>query len=142
MKTPIHVSSYRNALLAAAACLCVALSAAEQASAAPNRAQSRASAADARLQRGAARLVIHRSPNLGHNVIVRLFIDGVSTASIAYGHTYEHFVPAGPHVVTLLPSPNPKWLIPYNVTLHARRGRTYNLTVIDGGSGQLSVRRR
>src|SRR5437016_11430634 len=43
-----------------------------------------------------ARLVIRRNPNLGFNVIVRLWIDGQPAASIGYGHTYEGFPGARP----------------------------------------------
>lgn len=125
-----------------AACLFVALSATRQAMAAPKSRQVRAAhVPDWQAPRGAARLVIRRSPDLGHNVIVRLFIDGTSTASIAYGHTYEHLIRPGTRLVSLLPTPDPRWPIPYNVRLNARSGRTYTLTVIDGGSGMLGVRR-
>src|SRR5438876_6815145 len=43
-----------------------------------------------------AHLIIRRNPNLGFNVIVRLWIDGQPAASIGYGHTYEGFPGARP----------------------------------------------
>jgi hypothetical protein len=43
-----------------------------------------------------AHLIIRRNPNLGFNVIVRLWIDGQPAASIGYGHTYEGFLGARP----------------------------------------------
>ena len=142
MRTLVHRPTWRIHSTLVAACLFLGLCVPEPASAAPRSRQSGSIQADAHPpRRAAARLVIKRSPNLGHNVIVRLFIDGISTASIAYGHTYEHIVPAGRRVVSLLPSPNPRWPIPYDLRLNARPGQTYELTVIDGGSGLLAVRR-
>jgi len=51
-----------------------------------------------------ARLIIRRNPNLGVNVIVRLWIDGQPARSIGYGHTYEGFLAPGHHVLAVLAS--------------------------------------
>ena len=134
MKSPIHIRQIRSAVLVAA-CVFLGLCTPERASAAPKQ----RTLADSHL-RGSARLVIHRSPNLGANIIVRLFIDGVSAAPLTYGLTSRHLVPAGRRLVTVLPSPDPRPPIPISVSLDARPGRTYHLTVRDGGSGPLGIR--
>jgi hypothetical protein len=84
-----------------------------------------------------ARLVIRRNPNLGVNVIVRLWIDGQRAGSIGYGHTYEGFLTPGHHVLGVLASPNPRWPIPWQLPLEVRGGQTYGFTAVTDGSGTL-----
>jgi hypothetical protein len=85
---------------------------------------------------GAARLVIRRIPDLGKTVAVNLSIDGVPVAIILYGHTYEGFLSPGRHVLSVFPTPNPKYPNPWKMTLDARSGHTYTFTA-DGDSGHL-----
>src|SRR5207302_11438792 len=85
---------------------------------------------------GAARLIIYRLPGLGNYVYVGLYVDGVWAAAIGYGRTYEGFLPPGRHVLSLLPTPSPKWRDPSTMILDARSGQTYNFTLI-GDSGHL-----
>jgi hypothetical protein len=87
-----------------------------------------------------ARLIIQRIPNLGNNVIVDLYVDGVPVAVIGYGHTYDGFLPPGRHVLSVLPTPNPKWPIPWQMTLHVRDGQTYSFTAMGDGSGDLILK--
>jgi hypothetical protein len=87
-----------------------------------------------------ARLIIRRIPNLGNNVIVDLRIDGAPGGSIAYGHTYKTFVPAGRHVLSVLATPTPKWTTPWTMILNAHSGRTYIFTATRGHSGNLVLR--
>jgi hypothetical protein len=84
----------------------------------------------------AARLIVTRDPALGNFLIAHLNVDGVPVAAIAYGRTYEGFLPPGRHVLSLLPTPNPKWRTPSAMILDARSGQTYNFTLI-GDSGYL-----
>jgi len=137
MKTYSYRS--RNALVLIATCLFLSGYTANQAmsSDAPSGRAALAGPASVRPVNGAARLIIHRIADLGNNVIVRLWIDGVAVASIAYGHTYEGLLPPGRHVLSVLPTPNPRWKIPWQMTLDAQNGRTYNFTAVDGGSGHL-----
>ena len=81
----------RNALVLIAACLFLSGYTANEASSSATQANRAAVSRAAAVQpvNGAARLIIHRIPDLGIDVIVRLWIDGVSVASIPYGHTYE-----------------------------------------------------
>ena len=84
-----------------------------------------------------ARLIIKRNPNLGFNVIVRLWIDGQPAGSIGYGHTYEGFLAPGHHVLAVLASPSPRWPVPWQLPLDVRSGQTYGFTAVTDGSGNL-----
>jgi len=86
--------------------------------------------------KGAARLIVSRDPALGNFVIAHLRVDGVPVAAIGYGRTYEGFLPPGRHVLSLLPTPNPKWPTPSAMILDVRSGQTYSFTLI-GDSGYL-----
>jgi hypothetical protein len=132
----------RNALVLIAACLFLSGYTANQAmssDAQPGRAAV-AGPASVRPVNGAARLMIHRIADLGNNLIVRLWIDDVAVASIAYGHTYEGLLPPGRHVLSVLPTPNPRWKIPSQITLNVRNGQTYNFTAMGDGSGYLILK--
>jgi hypothetical protein len=84
----------------------------------------------------AARLIVCRDPALGNFLIAHLGVDGVPVAAIAYGRTYEGFLSPGRHVLSLLPTPSPKWLTPSAMVLNVRSGETYTFTAI-GDSGYL-----
>jgi hypothetical protein len=137
MKT--YCSRTRNALVLIAACLFLSGYTANQAmsSDAQSGRAAVAGPASVRPVNGAARLIIHRLADLGNNLIVRLWIDDVAVASIAYGHTYEALLPPGRHVISVLATPNPRWKIPWQMTLNAQKGQTYNFTARSDGSGQL-----
>jgi hypothetical protein len=84
-----------------------------------------------------ARLIIRRNPNLGVNVIVRLWIDGQQTESIGYGHTFQGSLAPGHHVLAVLASPNPRWPVPWQLPVDVRSGQTYGFTAVTDGSGNL-----
>jgi hypothetical protein len=84
-----------------------------------------------------AHLIIRRNPNLGFNVIVRLWIDGKPAGSIGYGHTYEGLLAPGHHVLAVLASPSPRWPIPWQLPVDVRSGQTYGFTAVTDGSGNL-----
>ena len=85
---------------------------------------------------GPARLIIRRLPGLGNYVYVGLYVDGVWAAAIGYGRTYEGFLPPGRHVLSLLPTPSPKWPAPWEMILDVRSGEIYSFTA-QGYSGHL-----
>jgi hypothetical protein len=89
--------------------------------------------------RGAARLIVRRLANLGNYVWVDLYVDGVPVGSIGYGSSYEGLLPPGRHVLSVLPTPDPKWLTPWEMTLDVRSGQTYTFTA-EGDSGYLILR--
>ena len=84
-----------------------------------------------------ARLIIRRNPNLGVNVIVRLWIDGQPAGSIGYGHTYEGFLAPGHHILAVLASPSPRWPVPWQLPVDVRSGQTYGFIAVTNGSGNL-----
>ena len=140
MKTYSYRS--RNALVLIATCLFISGYTANQAisSDAPSGRASRAGSASVQPVNGAAHLIIHRIANLGNRLIVDLRIDGAPVASIAYGHTYEGLLPPGRHVLSVLPTPNPRWNIPWQMTLNVRNGQTYNFTAMGDGSGYMILK--
>jgi hypothetical protein len=83
------------------------------------------------------RLIIRRNPNLGFDVIVRLWIDGQAAGSIGYGHTFEGFLAPGHHVLAVLATPSPRWPIPWKLPLDVRSGQTYGFTAVGDSSGNL-----
>src|SRR5258708_1293014 len=89
---------------------------------------------------GAARLIVRRIADLGNFVYVGLSVDGVPVAAIGYGSTYEGFLPPGRHVLSVLPTPNPKWPTPSVMILNVRSGQTYSFTAARDGSGHLILR--
>lgn len=86
--------------------------------------------------RGAARLIVRRIADLGNYVYVNLYVDGVAVATIGYGSTYEGLLPPGQHVLSVLPTPDPKWPTPWEMPLDVRSGQTYSFTA-EGDSGYL-----
>jgi hypothetical protein len=95
----------------------------------------------ARSDRGLARLVIYRIPNLGNRVIVDVWIDGAVAGPIGYGHTYETYISAGRHVLTVLPTPNPIWHTATDTPLYVRAGQTYSFTAAPDHSGYLILQK-
>ncbi len=92
-----------------------------------------------RYDNGPARLVIHRIPNLGANVIVDLWIDGVAAGPIGYGHRYTAEIPAGRHVLSLLPTPAPTWHTSTEIPVDLQSGGTYHFTARPDHSGHVTL---
>src|SRR4051812_11688699 len=88
----------------------------------------------------AGRLVIWRIPNLGKNVIVDLYIDGVATSPIAYGQTYEAALTPGRHVLSVVASPHATWPTRSETILDVQNGQTYSFTAVGNGSGELILK--
>ena len=132
----------RKVLVLIAACLFLNGYTANQAMSADTQSGRAAGAGSASMRpvNGGAHLIIHRIANLGNRLIVNLRIDGVSVASIAYGHTYEGILSPGRHVISVLATPNARWKTPWKMTLDVQNGRTYNFTAVDGGSGYLILK--
>ena len=139
MKTYSHIS--RNALILMTMSLLFfsGYATSEASSKAQSRRTAVARPAFVQPVRGAARLIIRRIPDLGNFVYVDLYVDGVAVATIGYGITYEGLLPPGRHVLSVLPTPNPKWPTPWEMTLDVRSGQTYSFTA-EGDSGYLTLR--
>ncbi len=89
----------------------------------------------------AARLIIRRIPNLGNHLIVDLYVDGVAVPGIGYGRSFEGLLRPGRHILSVRPTPHPKWLTRWQLTLDVRNGRTYIFTAMGNHSGDLILRR-
>lgn len=136
MKPYSHSS--RNALVLVTTCvLFLSQYASSQAMAADARSR-RADAASS--HRGDAHLVIRRIPNLGNHVIVDVYVDGAAFATIGFGHTFEGSLTPGRHVLSVLATPGPKWTTPWQMTLDARSGQTYNFTAMGDHSGAVILK--
>ena len=131
--------SNRNALILMSTCL-LFLSTFAASQAMSSDAQSRragvAESAVVQPVKGAARLIVRRDPALGNYLIAHLRVDGVLVGVFGYGRTYEGFLSPGRHVLSLLPTPRPKWPTAPGMILDVRSGQTYNFTAI-GDSGHL-----
>jgi hypothetical protein len=83
------------------------------------------------------RLVVLRSPNFGWNIALNLKIDGRTVANVVQGRRYDHFVPAGRHVLTVSAVPNSYYSEPTSTLLNIRSGHTYVFTGSWDGSNRV-----
>src|SRR5438067_1623440 len=76
------------------------------------------------------RLVILRAANFGWNLALNLNIDGTTAANLVQGRRYDHFLPAGRHVLIASPVPNYSSSQPTSTTLNVGPGQTYVFTAV------------
>ena len=76
------------------------------------------------------RLIVLRTPNFGWNLALHLQIDGRTAANVVQGRRYDHFLPAGRHVLTVSAAPNYYSYQPTSTVLNVRPGQTYVFTAI------------
>jgi len=86
------------------------------------------------------RLIIHRLPNLGANVIVNLYIDGAPFGSVEYGQTFDRSLSPGRHVLAVEATPRPTYATRSDTTVDVQSGETYTFTAVDNGSGNLVLK--
>jgi tetratricopeptide (TPR) repeat protein len=73
------------------------------------------------------RLIVLRAANFGWNLALNLKIDGRAAANIVQGRSYDQFVPAGSHRLTVSAGTNYQ---PTSTVLNVQRGQTYVFTAI------------
>jgi hypothetical protein len=83
------------------------------------------------------RLIVLRSPNFGWNIVLNLKIDGRTVANVVQGRRYDHFVPAGRHVLTVSAVPNAYYSEPTSAVVNVRPGHTYVFTGSWDGSNRV-----
>jgi len=83
------------------------------------------------------RLIILRSANFGWNIVLNLKIDGRTIANVVQGRRYDHFLPAGRHVLTVSAAPNSYYSEPTSTVLNVRPGHTYVFTGSWDGSNRV-----
>ena len=76
------------------------------------------------------RLVVLRSPSFGWNLALNLQIDGKTAANLVQGRRYDHFLPAGRHVLTVSSVPSYNSYAPTSKVLNVRPGQTYVFTAV------------
>lgn len=96
---------------------------------------------DGKSVREPARLIIRRIPDLGNDIVVSLYVDGMPAGSIGYGRTYKAFLRPGQHVLSVWATPAAKWLYPWHMNLNVRNGGTYAFIATGNHSGNLILRK-
>ena len=76
------------------------------------------------------RLVVLRAANFGWNLALNLKIDGRTAANLVQGRRYDHFLPAGRHVLIVSPVPNYSSSQPTATGLNVGPGQTYVFTAV------------
>ena len=76
------------------------------------------------------RLIVMRSPNFGWNLALNLQIDSRTAANLVQGRRYDHFLPAGRHVLTVSSVPSYNSYAPTSTVLNVRPGQTYVFTAV------------
>jgi hypothetical protein len=83
------------------------------------------------------RLIVLRTANFGWNIVLNLKIDGRTVANVVQGRRYDHFVPAGRHILTVSAVPNAYYSEPTSTVLNVRSGHTYVFTASWDGSNRV-----
>jgi hypothetical protein len=83
------------------------------------------------------RLIVMRIPNFGWNIVLNLKIDGRTVANVVQGRRYDHFIPAGRHVLIASAVPNTYYSVPTSTVLNVRSGQTYVFTASWDGSNRV-----
>lgn len=73
-------------------------------------------------------LTIRRIPNLGSGLTLNVSIDGKHVASVRKGQTYNGSLSPGPHMVSVLLTPNKLNLPPTEKRVTVEKGQTYTFT--------------
>ena len=76
------------------------------------------------------RLIVLRAPNFGWNLALSLQIDGRTAANLVQGRRYDHFLPAGRHVLTVSAVPSYNSYAPTSTVLSVRPGQNYVFTAV------------
>ena len=71
------------------------------------------------------RLVIRRSPTLGDNVAISIYIDGKPAGTLVRARTFDKYIRPGRHILTASPN-HPQGI--WEGTLNVRRGGTFSYT--------------
>jgi hypothetical protein len=75
-------------------------------------------------------LTVDRVPNFGWNLAFNLQIDGRSVATVAPRHSYQTWLPAGPHVLTVYKVPRVGFTEPTSTTVNIEPGANYVFTAM------------
>ena len=87
--------------------------------------------AETAVARPGGRLIVLRAANFGSNMALNLKIDGRTAANVVQGGRYDHFVPAGRHMLTVSAGANYQ---PTSMVLNVQSGQTYVFTATRGNT--------
>jgi len=87
-----------------------------------------------------ARLIIHRIPNLGYNVVADFYLDGTPFGSVGYGQSFDKSLPPGRHVLSVGATPSPRFATRSDIAVNAHSGTTYVFTAENNGLGNLVLK--
>ena len=76
------------------------------------------------------RIIVDRTPNFGWNIGFNLLIDGRPVGSVAQGHSYSTWLPAGPHVLTVHKVPATGFTAPTSTTVNIQPGAEHLYTAM------------
>jgi hypothetical protein len=85
------------------------------------------------------RLIVLRVPNFGWNIVLNIQIDGRTVANVVQGRRYDHFLPAGRHVLKVSAVPNSYYSEPTSTVLNVRPGKTYVFTALWQDSNRVGL---
>ena len=80
-------------------------------------------------------VLIYRVANFGENIGLVVSVDGKDVGSFSQGNNYSGYLPAGQHVLTARPDPNPAGTSPARKTVTVQAGQTYVYTAAWSGGG-------
>lgn len=85
------------------------------------------------------RLIILRAPNFGSKLALNVKIDGRTVANVVQGRSYDHFIPAGRHVLTVTPTPAVNGY-PASINLNVQAGESYVFMAVWQDSSRIALR--
>jgi len=71
------------------------------------------------------RLIVLRAPNFGWNLVLNLKIDGKTVANVVQGRSYDRFIPAGRHVLTVSAASSVSSYEPTSTSINVHPGESY-----------------
>ena len=75
-------------------------------------------------------IIVDRAPNFGWNLGFNLLIDGQSVGSVAQGHSFSTWLPAGTHVLTVHKVPATGFMAPTSTTVNIQPGAEHLYTAV------------
>jgi hypothetical protein len=115
-------------LLRLAICALLIASASQNANASDKKPPNPSGAIFATSAADGGRLFIRRSPTLGSNVTISLWIDGKVAGTLVRNRTYDRYLTPGRHILTASPTNGGDW----RGVLDVHRGETYSYTASYG----------
>jgi hypothetical protein len=105
----------------------------------PGTSASLPSRTTAQSSKDGGHLIVNRIANFGTDLYLDLSVDGVQTAEVREGQSYDGYLPAGRHVLSAIAVPN-QGQSPSQTTVTIKKGETYSYTAVWQGTRLVLVR--